>query len=109
MKSFQEFRENLVEVQIKPSAVAKSRAQRKKERREKMRGGGRQRERLAIKKFKRSPTGKRSMDPERIKRYERIGKTPTGKPLRVNIIKGKSAQAAVMGKKKAIRKKLTKR
>ena len=109
MKSFQEFRENLVEVQIQKSKEAKSPAQRKKERREKMRGGGRQRERLAIKKFKRSPTGKRSMDPERIKRYERIGKTPTGKPLRVNIIKGKSAQAAVMGKKKAIRKKLTKR
>ena len=109
MKSFQEFRENLVEIEIKKSVVAKSKAEKKKERREKMRGGGRQKERLAIKKFKRSPTGKRSMDPERIKRYERIGKTPTGKPLRVNITKGKSAQAAVTGKKKELRKKLTKR
>ena len=109
MKSFQEFRENLVEIEIKKSVVAKSKAEKKKERREKMRGGGRQRERLAIKKFKRSPTGKRSMDPERIKRYERIGKTPTGKLLRVNITKGKSAQAAVTGKKKELRKKLTKR
>ena len=109
MKSFQEFRENLVEIEIKKSVVAKSKAEKKKERREKMRGGGRQRERLAIKKFKRSPTGKRSMDPERIKRMKRIGKSGLGKPLRVNITKGKSAQAAVTGKKKELRKKLTKR
>ena len=42
-------------------------------------------------------------------RMKRIGKSGLGKPLRVNITKGKSAQAAVMGKRKAIRKHLTTR
>jgi hypothetical protein len=40
---------------------------------------------------------------------KRIGKSGLGKQLRVNITKGKSAQAAVMGKRKDIRKQLTKR
>ena len=109
MKSFQEFRENLVEFQIQKSAVAKSPTQRRMERRKKMLGGGRQREKLAIKKWKKTPMGKRSMDPGRIKRMKRIGKSGLGKQLRVNITKGKSAQAAVMGKRKDIRKQLTKR
>ena len=49
------------------------------------------------------------MEPGRIKRMKRIGKTGLGKPMRVNITKGKSAQAAVMSKRKAIRKQLTKK
>ena len=108
MITFQEFRENLVEFQIKKSTVAKSPTQRRQERKIKMRGGGRQREKLAIKKWKRSATGKRALDPKLIQRMKRIGKSGLGKPLRVNITKGKSAQAAVMGKRKAIRKQLTK-
>ena len=109
MITFQEFRENLVEFKIQKSAVAKSPTQRRMERRKKMLGGGRQKEKLAIRKWKRSAAGKRSMDPGRIKRMKRIGKSGLGKQLRVNITKGKSAQAAVMGKRKAIRKQLTKR
>ena len=109
MITFQEFRENLVEFKIQKSTVAKSPTQRRQERKIKMRGGGRQREKLAIAKFGRSAKGKKSKDPSRIKRMKRIGKTPLGNPLRVNITKGKSAQAAVMGKRKAIRKQLTKR
>ena len=109
MISFQEFRENLVEFQIAKSTVAKSPTQRRMERRKKMLGGGRQKEKLAIAKFGRSAKGKKSKDPKRIKRMKRIGKTPLGNPLRVNITKGKSAQAAVMGKRKAIRKQLTKK
>ena len=109
MKSFQEFRESLIELKITKSAVAKSPTQRKMEKRKKMLGGGRKREKLAIKKWKRSPAGKRAMDPKRIERMKRIGKSGLGKPLRVNITKGKSAQAAVMGKRKAIRKQLTKK
>jgi len=109
MISFQEFRENLVEFQIAKSTVAKSPTQRRMERRKKMLGGGRQKEKLAIRKWKRSAAGKRALEPGRIKRMKRIGKSGLGKPLRVNITKGKSAQAAVMGKRKAIRKQLTKR
>ena len=109
MKSFQEFRENLVEFQIAKSAVAKSPTQRRMERRKKMLGGGRQKEKIAIRNWKRSAAGKRALDPKRIKRMKRIGKTGLGKPIRVNITKGKSAQAAVMGKRKSIRKQLTKR
>ena len=108
MISFQEFRENLVEFQIKKSTVAKSPTQRRMERRKKMLGGGRQKEKIAIKKWKRSAAGKRAMEPGRIKRMKRIGKTGLGKPMRVNITKGKSAQAAVMSKRKAVRKQLTK-
>ena len=40
---------------------------------------------------------------------KRVGKSALGKPLRVNITKGQSAQAAVKSKRKAIRKQLTKR
>ena len=109
MKSFQEFRENLIEFKIAKSAVAKSPTQRRMERRKKMLGGGRQKEKLAIRKWKRSAAGKRSMDPKRKERMEKQGRSPTGKPLRVNITKGKSAQAAITGKKKELRKKLTKR
>ena len=109
MKSFQEFRENLVEFKIQKSAVAKSPTQRRMERRKKMLGGGRQKEKLAIKKWKRSAAGKRAMEPGRIKRMKRIGKSGLGKQLRVNITKGQSGQAAVMGKRKAIRKQLSKR
>ena len=109
MITFQEFRENLVEFQIKTSTVAKSPTQRRMERRKKMVGGGRQKEKLAIRKWKRSAMGKRALDPKRIQRMKRIGKSGLGKQLRVNITKGKSAQAAVMGKRKAIRKQLTKR
>ena len=109
MKTFQEFRESLIEFKIAKSTVAKSPTQRTQERKEKMRGGGRQKEKLAIRKWKRSAAGKRAMEPGRIKRMKRIGKSGLGKQLRVNITKGKSAQAAVMGKRKAIRKQLTKR
>ena len=109
MITFQEFRENLVEFKITKSAVAKSPTQRRMERRKKMLGGGRQKEKLAIRKWKRSAAGKRSMEPGRIKRMKRIGKTGLGKPMRVNITKGKSAQAAVMSKRKAVRKQLTKK
>ena len=109
MISFQEFRENLVEFQIAKSTVAKSPTQRRMERRKKMLGGGRQKEKLAIRKWKRSAAGKRAMEPGRIKRMKRIGKTGLGKPMRVNITKGKSAQAAVMSKRKAVRKQLTKK
>ena len=109
MISFQEFRENLVEFQIAKSTVAKSPTQRRMERRKKMLGGGRQKEKLEIRKWKRSATGKRALDPKRIKRMKRIGKSGLGKPLRVNITKGKSAQAAVMSKRKAVRKQLTKK
>ena len=109
MISFQEFRENLVEFQIAKSTVAKSPTQRRMERRKKMLGGGRQKEKLAIKKWKRSAAGKRAMEPGRIKRMKRIGKSGLGKPLRVNITKGKSAKAAVMSKRKAVRKQLTKK
>ena len=49
MISFQEFRENLVEFQIAKSTVAKSPTQRRMERRKKMLGGGRQKEKLEIK------------------------------------------------------------
>ena len=49
MITFQEFRENLIEFKIQKSAVAKSPTQRRMERRKKMLGGGRQREKLAIK------------------------------------------------------------
>ena len=107
MITFQEFRENLVEFKIQKSAVAKSPTQRRMERRKKMLGGGRQKEKLAIRKWKRSAAGKRAMEPGRIKRMKRIGKTGLGKPMRVNITKGKSAQAAVMSKRKAVRKQLT--
>ena len=109
MITFQEFRENLVEFQIAKSTVAKSPTQRRMERRKKMLGGGRQKEKIAIRNWKRSAACKRALDPKRIKRMKRIGKSGLGKPLRVNITKGKSAQAAVMGKRKAIRKQLTKR
>ena len=109
MITFQEFRKNLIEFKIAKSTVAKSPTQRRMERRKKMLGGGRQKEKLAIRKWKRSAAGKRSMDPGRIKRMKRIGKTGLGKPMRVNITKGKSAQAAVMSKRKAIRKQLTKK
>ena len=44
MKSFQEFRENLIELKITKSAIAKSPTQRRMERRKKMLGGGRQKE-----------------------------------------------------------------
>ena len=108
MKSFQEFRESLIEFKIQKSAVAKSPTQRRMERRKKMLGGGRQKEKLAIRKWKRSAAGKRSLEPGRIKRMKRIGKSGLGKPLRVNITKGKSAQGAVLVKRKALRKKLTK-
>ena len=108
MKSFQEFRENLIEIQVQKSAIAKSPTQRRMERRKKMLGGGRQKEKLAIRKWKRSAAGKRAMEPGRIKRMKRLCKTALGKQMRVNITKGKSAQAAVMGKRKAIRKQLTK-
>ena len=108
MKSFQEFRENLIEIQVQKSAIAKSPTQRRMERRKKMLGGGRQKEKLAIRKWKRSAAGKRAMDPQRQQRMKRVGKSASGKPLRVNITKGKSAQAAVMSKRKAIRKQLTK-
>ena len=108
MKSFQEFRENLIEIQVQKSAIAKSPTQRRMERRKKMLGGGRQKEKLAIRKWKRSAAGKRAMDPQRQQRMKRVGKSALGKPLRGNITKGKSAQAAVMSKRKAIRKQLTK-
>ena len=107
MITFQEFRENLIEFKIAKSTVAKSPTQRRMERRKKMLGGGRQKEKLAIRKWKRSAAGKRAMEPGRIKRMKRIGKSGLGKPLRVNITKGKSAQAAVMSKRKAVRKQLT--
>ena len=109
MITFQEFRESLIEFKIAKSAVAKSPTQRRMERRKKMLGGGRQKEKLAIRKWKRSATGKRALDPKRIQRMKRICKSGLGKPLRVNITKGKSAQGAVMDKRKSLRKQLTKK